>query len=87
MQRIAATGSVKNDQDRSSVDWMFIVLEIGRAVIHLRRDGQQLQQDALQKRVTNICHDLAELFAKPSDVRRLVVLAAVQRHNCCRGTR
>jgi len=77
MQRIAATGNEANYYDRTSIDWMFIVLEIGRAVIHLRRDGERLQQENLQQALGKILLLLAELFDHPTRKQCQLVLNAV----------
>lgn len=79
MQKIAATGKAEDPLDRQIIDWMFSVLETGRAVIHLRRDTDALPQTAQKQLVDSCIHAVERLFRQPTAEHRSSVLALVEK--------
>ncbi len=66
LQRLAATQNLQDAHDRNILDWMFVVLEIGRAVIHLRLGTESvfLTPSSLDSLNKTIC-STASLFKRP----------------------
>jgi uncharacterized membrane protein YccC len=79
LQRLAAQQSVKDTNDKDILDWMFIVLEIGRAIIHMRQDAESvsLPQPILDN-VQNTIQATAGLFKRPNGQRHIVALEHVE---------
>ncbi len=77
LQKIAAGQSDQNSPDQASLDWMFLALEIGRAVFHLRQASQtipqQLQPAGIQKSITLI----QQLFRQPTASNHAAAIAGV----------
>ncbi|MDD2336140.1 MAG: FUSC family protein [Geobacteraceae bacterium] len=78
MQRIAATGKLEAALDRHIVDWMFFVLETGRAVIHLRRDVETLPRMTQKKNVDACIHAIGELFHQPTPEHRFSAVSIAE---------
>jgi uncharacterized membrane protein YccC len=79
LQRLAAKQIVQDSHDRDLIDWMFIVLEIGRAIIHLRQDARSisLPQPVLDS-VKNTIQSNARLFRRPNAQRHVAALEHVE---------
>jgi len=79
LQRLAAQQNVKDGHDENLLAWMFVVLEIGRAVIHLRQDAAlvSLSQPALDG-VKKTVESTARLFRKPDWQRQVAALEQVK---------
>ena len=79
LQRLAAKQAVQDTHDKDMLDWMFIVLEIGRAIIHLRQDAgsASLPQPILDS-VINTIQATASLFKRPDEQRHIVALEHVE---------
>lgn len=79
LQRLAAQQIVRDTLDRVMLDWMFIVLEIGRAIIHLRQDAESasLPQPMLDS-VKNTIQSTARLFRQPNAQRHVAALEHVE---------
>jgi uncharacterized membrane protein YccC len=77
LQKIAAGQSAQNSPDQTSLDWMFLALEVGRAVIHLRQASQtipqQLQPAGIQKSIILI----QQLFRQPTASNHAAAIAGV----------
>jgi len=70
LHRLAARQKLQDANDRNILDWMFFVLKIGRAVIHLRQEaGSVSLPQPLLDRVNNTICSTASLFGRP-DARR-----------------
>jgi len=67
LHRVAAKQNSQDPHDRNILDWMFIVLETGRAIIHLRQDADSipLSQPLLDSVNKCIC-SIADLFKQPN---------------------
>lgn len=67
LQRLATRQSLQDGRDRKILEWMFIVLEIGRAVIHLRQDARtaSLPQRLLNS-VNKTLRSIDTLFSRPT---------------------
>jgi uncharacterized membrane protein YccC len=67
LYRVAAKQELQDPHDRNILDWMFIVLEMGRAIIHLRQDTDSipLSQPLLDSVNKCIC-SIADLFKQPN---------------------
>ncbi|QLF92780.1 FUSC family protein [Pseudomonas sp. ABC1] len=63
---------------RQLLRWTFLVLEIGRAVIELRREQERLTQAPWQPGIRALGRALIRLFEKPDAGNRLRALASVQ---------
>ena len=80
LQRLAAQQHVQDSHDRNILDWMFIVLEIGRAVIHLRQDAESASfPQPLLDSVKNAIQSTARLFKRPNAPRHGEALELVER--------
>jgi uncharacterized membrane protein YccC len=77
MQRIAEAGRPEDAQTRPVIDWMFLVLETGRAVIHLRCAAEGLALIAQKKSVEEVLHAIERLFRQPTAQQRRSVVATV----------
>ncbi len=79
LQRFIAVHVIENEDDREVIAWLLSVLEIGRAVIHLRQDlesQQDLPSDEtaiVQRCITAI----SKLFDSPDQARRQAAVDAV----------
>lgn len=77
LQKIAAGQNAQSSPDQTSLDWMFLTLEVGRAVIHLRQANQnipqQLQPEGIQKSIQSI----QQLFRKPTAGNHAAAIACV----------
>jgi len=81
LQRLAAQQNVEDPNDRNILDWMFIVLEIGRAIIHLRQDVESASfPQPLFHGVRNTIESTAQLFNRPNAQRHSFALDIVE--NC-----
>ena len=79
LQRVAAKQSVQDTRDKDMLDWMFVVLEIGRAIIHLRQDaGTASLSQPLLDSVKNTVQATASLFKRPNEQRHIVALEHVE---------
>jgi uncharacterized membrane protein YccC len=68
----------RNEQNRLLLAWMFSVMEIGRAIIHLRQDSASLRlPPVLAQGIRESIAATALLFRHPSDRQRDIVLARV----------
>ena len=67
LHRVTAKQNSQDPHDRNILDWMFIVLEMGRAIIHLRQDADSipLSQPLLDSVNKCIC-SIADLFKQPN---------------------
>ncbi|MFC5475449.1 FUSC family protein [Paraherbaspirillum soli] len=72
LQRFAVSHELDNEDDREVLAWLLSVLEIGRAVIHLRQDVQPAAAAAVERCVRSI----ASLFTKPHPARRQAAIDA-----------
>jgi len=79
LQRLAAKQIIQDTHDRDMLDWMFIVLEIGRAIIHLRQDATSvsLPQPVLDS-IKNTIQSSARLFRRPNAQRHAAALEHVE---------
>ncbi|MDR3581506.1 MAG: FUSC family protein [Oryzomonas sp.] len=79
LQRLAAKQTVQDTYDKDMLDWMFIVLEIGRAIIHLRQDSESVSlPQPLLDSVKNTIQATASLFKRPNERRQIVTLGHVE---------
>jgi uncharacterized membrane protein YccC len=79
LQRLAAQQTVRDAHDKDLIDWMFIVLEIGRAIILLRQDAESasLPQPLLDS-VKNAIQETAGLFKRPNRQRHVAAQENVE---------
>ena len=79
LQRLAAKQNLHDIHDRNILEWMFIVIEIGRAIIHLRQDAESvsLSQPALNI-VKKVIYSNAYLFRRPDAERHVAALEHVE---------
>jgi uncharacterized membrane protein YccC len=69
---------VQDEEDRLQFAWMFSVIEIGRAVIHLRQDARALRiSQPLAAVVQDTISSIARLFSRPSAQLRKAALGCV----------
>ena len=80
LQRLAARQSLRDTHDRNKLEWMFIVLEIGRAIIHLRQEAEtaSLSRPLLDS-VTETIRSAADLFRRPDARRHGAALESVEK--------
>jgi uncharacterized membrane protein YccC len=65
--RVAARPNLQDPHDREILDWLFVVLEVGRAVIHVRKDAASISlpkpvSAGVRVTVTRV----ARLFGRPN---------------------
>ena len=79
LQRLASQQIVRDSYDRTILDWMFIVLEVGRATIHLRQDAESvsLPQPMIDS-VKKAIQSTARLFRRPNAQRLEAALEHVE---------
>ncbi|MGE4560913.1 MAG: FUSC family protein [Desulfobulbus sp.] len=78
MQRIAATGQGDRLDDQCVLEWMFLVLETGHALLDLRnRAAEELAGRREQKGVESVLRAIGALFDHPSEERRRSALSVV----------
>lgn len=78
LHRIAAKQDLQDAHDRNILDWMFIVLEIGRAIIHLRQDADSIPlSQTLLDGVNKSIWSIADLFRRPNAQRHAAALESV----------
>lgn len=63
--------------ERLAIDWMFSVFEIGRAVIHLRRDSAFLPTTLQREKIDESVRTIERLFHTPTAPNRAVAIYAV----------
>lgn len=78
LQKIAAGHSAQNPPDQSSLDWMFLALEIGRAVIHLRQAVQNISQPLPLKEVNKSIALIQQLFQNPTACNHAAAITGVE---------
>ncbi len=79
LQRLAATQNLQDAHDRNILDWMFVVLEIGRAVIHLRQEAESVSlSQPLLDSVNKTIRSTASLFRRPDERCYGVALESVE---------
>ncbi len=78
LRTITAMQNARDAHDRHTIDWMFSVLEIGRAVIHLRQGMKAFPWMKEIARVERSIQALAELFRKPTAHNRAAAIEAVE---------
>lgn len=67
LRRLATKQVVQDSHDRDILDWVFIVLEIGRSIIHLRQDAESIPlSQSLIESVKNTIQSTAYLFKRPN---------------------
>jgi uncharacterized membrane protein YccC len=78
-QRLAAGQALQDPHDRNILEWMFIVLEVGRAVIHLRQEIATIDlPQPLLESLTNSIRSTADLFRRPDAPRHNAALESVE---------
>lgn len=87
LQRFIAIHALDNEDDREVLAWLLSVLEIGRAVIHLRQDLEN--EEALSAEeialVRSCIATISALFNKPDQARRQAAIdAALQANSLCK---
>jgi len=66
-QRLAGKQSILDPHDREILDWMFIVLEVGRAVIELRQEVESMPlPQSLSDSAGHTIKTIDRLFAQPT---------------------
>jgi len=79
LQRVAARPNLQDNLDREILDWMFVVLEIGRAVIHLRQDAASIPlSQPVSADVRDILQRIAHLFGRPNAHNHSAALQVVE---------
>lgn len=78
LQKIAAGQSAQSPPDQHALDWMFLALEIGRAVIHLRQDVKSLSpQRQVGETHTSIAL-IRQLFRQPTAANHAAAIAGIE---------
>jgi uncharacterized membrane protein YccC len=78
LQRFTVTHALDNEDDREVIAWLMSVLEIGRAVIHLREEARADQPAPEQKTALRACLDaVSTLFEYPGQEHWQAARAAV----------
>lgn len=88
LQRFTASHALDNEDDREVLAWLLSVLEIGRAVIHLRQDMvNESPMPAGEIAAADHCiATISALFDKPGKARRQAAIDAVlQAISTCMG--
>ncbi len=79
LQRVVAKPALQDTHDREILDWMFVVLEIGRAAIQLRQDAASI---ALPQTVTasvwNTLKKITRFFEHPNSCNHNIALLGVE---------
>jgi uncharacterized membrane protein YccC len=77
LRAIATVQNVRDAHDRLTIDWMFSVLEMGRAVIHLRRGARAFHRKGAHA-VFGKCTSAIEcLFRQPTATNRALAITSV----------
>jgi uncharacterized membrane protein YccC len=67
LHRVAAKQELQDPHVRNILEWMFIVLEMGRAIIHLRQDADSIPfSQPLLDNVNKCICSTADLFRQPN---------------------
>jgi uncharacterized membrane protein YccC len=78
LYRLASTSQEKNAKDQQLLSWMFPVIEIGRAVIHLRQDvGSIPTSQSISDRIQLCIRSTVALFRRPSASARSAAIESV----------
>lgn len=77
LRAIAAAQNVRDAHDRLTLDWMFSVLELGRAVIHLRRGARAFQRQGAQRVFGKCTSAIERLFRQPTATNRNLAISTV----------
>jgi len=79
LQRIAARPNLQDVHTREILDWLFVVLEVGRAVIQLRKDAEFIPLPLqVSSCVGNILVRIERLFGRPNARNHSVALQSVE---------
>jgi len=79
VQRIAARPNLQDVHDREILDWMFVVLEIGRAIIHLRQDVASIHlPQSVSDGVRNTLQQVTRFFGRPNLKNHSAALLTVE---------
>jgi uncharacterized membrane protein YccC len=77
LRAIAAVQNAQDAHDRHTIDWMFLVLELGRAIIDLREGIQSFPQKEAAGSIKKCIRLVADLSREPTAQHRAVAIAAV----------
>lgn len=78
LQKIAAGQGAQNPLDQHALDWMFLALEVGRAVIHLRQAAQNISQQRAIKEVDKSIASIQQLFLQPTACNHAAAITGVE---------
>lgn len=79
LQRVAARPNLHDLHDREILDWLFVVLETGRAVIHLRLDAASIPMpQPVSAGVRETVTRVARLFGRPNANNHSAALESVE---------
>lgn len=79
LQRVAARPNLQDPHDREILDWLFVVLETGRAVIHLRLDAASIPMpQPVSAGVRETVTRVARLFGRPNANNHSAALESVE---------
>lgn len=77
VQRAGSAQRIGEEQDRAVIDWLLSTLEIGHAVIALREHLQEVSDHTLAEPLHVGLEAIAELYAAPSEQRRMAAIRAI----------
>jgi hypothetical protein len=77
LRAIAAAQNVRDAHDRLTIDWMYSVLEMGRAVIHLRRGARAFQREGEHAVFDKCTSAIERLFRQPTATNRALAVTSV----------
>ncbi len=79
VQGLTTRGRLSDPGDRWVIDWMLVVLEVGRATIDVREQLEAQPENALPLALPRAIASLGVLFAQPSPRHRAQATVAVRR--------
>lgn len=82
IQRLSSDRHVADTQDKEVIDWLLSTLEIGRAVIELRDQMNEvkvseIRDSVIQQQLVACLESIAELYASPSTSNRMLAIAEI----------
>ncbi|OIR12303.1 p-hydroxybenzoic acid efflux pump subunit AaeB [mine drainage metagenome] len=77
IQRLSGDRHVADAQDKEVIDWLLSTLEIGRAVIELRDQMNEVNDSTIKQHFAACLERIAELYALPSTRNRIFAIAAI----------
>lgn len=77
VQRMNGGHRVSNSQDKEMVDWLLSTLEIGRAVIEIREQSDEINDSDTKHQISECLDQIANLYMSPSIQNQIIAINSI----------